>query len=164
MKKLLCTVALVGMLAAPGVVQAQMTAGPLLAYHTDAEAIGVGAYLGIPLPQLTEGMSIAPSFVWYFPDNYDYFEVNGDLVYFFPVSTDSPVSPFALGGINISRTSVDLGGTFGSASSTDVGLNLGGGVQFPGSLSPFAGGKFTIQDGTGFVLFGGISFAVGGGA
>jgi hypothetical protein len=160
MKKLLCTVALVGMLAGPSVVEAQMTAGPIVAYYTDGDgALGVGAYLGIPLPQLTEGMSIAPSFIWYFPDGFDLFEVNGDLVYFFPVAADAPVAPFGLGGINITRASV------GSFSNTDVGLNLGGGVQFPGSsLSPFAGGKFTIQDGTGFVLFGGISFPIGGGA
>ena len=163
MRKLLCSVALVGMLSAPVASEAQMTAGPLLAYHTDAEAIGVGAFIAIPVPQLSEGFAIVPDFMWFFPDGFDYFEVNGDLAYFFPVAADSPVSPFAFAGINISRTSVDLG-AFGEASSTDVGLNLGGGVEFPGTISPFAGAKFEIQDATGFVLFGGISFAIGGGA
>jgi hypothetical protein len=152
------------MLSAPVALQAQMTAGPILAYHTDAEAIGVGAFIAIPVPQLSEGFAIVPDFTWYFPDGYDYFEINGDLAYFFPVAADSPVSPFAFAGLNIARTSIDLG-TFGSTSNTDVGLNLGGGVEFPGSsLSPFAGAKFEIQDATGFVIFGGISFALGGGA
>jgi hypothetical protein len=157
--------ALVGMLVAPGVAQAQLTAGPILAYHTDAEAIGAGAFLTIPMASLAEGISIVPNFVWYFPDGYDYFEVNGDVMYAFPVAADAPVAPFAFAGLNWSRTSVDLGGTFGSVSNSDVGLNLGGGVNFnAGSVNPFAGAKFTIQDGTGFVIFGGLSFAVGGGA
>ncbi|MBM4185086.1 MAG: hypothetical protein FJ207_12865 [Gemmatimonadetes bacterium] len=142
MKKLLCTVALVGMLVAPGAVQAQMNAGPILAYHTDGESIGAGGFIGIPLTQLGEGFGIVPNFIWWFPDVGTMFEINGDVSYFFPVAEDSPVMPFAFGGLNIFRTSFDLGGTFGSVSSTDVGLNLGGGVQFPGSLQPFAGAKF----------------------
>lgn len=163
MKKLLCTLALVGLLAAPGAVQAQMTAGPILAYHTDAEAIGAGAFLTIPMAQISEGISIVPNFTWYFPDGYDYFEVNGDVMYAFPVGADAPVAPFAFAGLNWSRTSVTVG-TF-SASSSDIGLNLGGGVNFnAGSLNPFAGAKFTMSDGTGFVIFGGVGFAVGGGA
>ncbi len=87
------------------------------------------------------------------------------MVYNFPVSADSPVAPFALAGLNWSRTSIDLGGTFGSVSNSDIGLNLSGGVNFnAGSLSPFAGAKVEKQDGTGFVIFGGIGFAIGGGA
>ena len=163
MKKLLCTVALVGMLAAPSVVQAQMTAGPMLAYHTDAEALGVGGFLGIPVPSIGEGFSIVPNFIWWFPDAGTMFEINGDVAYFFPVAEGTPVMPFAFAGLNIFRFSFDAG-QFGTVSNTDVGLNLGGGVQFPSQLNPFAGAKFEIQDGTGFAIFGGISFAVGGGA
>lgn len=161
MRKLLWSVALVGMLAAPASVQAQMEAGPLLAYHTDAEALGVGAYLAIPVPAMGSGFGIVPNFLWYFPDAGNLFEVNGDVVYNFTVSPDSPVLPFAFAGLNIMRASIDVGNqTF---SNTDVGLNLGGGVNFvAGSLTPFAGAKFEIQDGTGFVIFGGIGFPIGG--
>ena len=163
MKRLLCTMALVGMLVAPGVVQAQLTAGPILAYHTAAAAIGAGAFLPIPVPTPAAGFPIVPNFVWFFPDGFDYFEVNGDVMYSFPVSADAPVAPFAFAGLNVARTSVSVG-TF-SASSTDIGLNLGGGINFnAGSVNPFAGAKFEIQDGTGFVIFGGLGFAVGGGA
>jgi hypothetical protein len=154
MKKLLCTVALVGMLVAPGAVQAQLEAGPILAYHTDAEAVGVGAYIAIPVPQLAEGFALVPDFTWFFPDNYDYFEINGDIAYFFPVSETTPVMPFAFGGLNIASTD----------SNTDVGLNLGGGIQFGGSLRPAVGAKFEIQDATGFVIFGAVGFPIGGGA
>ncbi len=156
MKKLLCAVALAAMLGVPASVSAQVTAGPMLAYHTDLEAVGVGAFLGVPLASI-EGLSIVPSFIWYFPDGGDYFEVNGDAVYTFMVSADSPVQPFALAGLNIARVSPDFGD-----SNTDVGLNLGGGVNFvAGSLTPFAGAKFEIQDQTSFVIFGGLSFALG---
>jgi hypothetical protein len=163
MKKLLYAVALVGMLAAPSVVQGQTEAGPMLAYHTDAEAIGVGGFLSIPLPQLGEGFGVVPNLIWWFPDAGTMFEVNGDVTYAFPVAADSPVLPFAFAGLNVFRFSFDVPGG-GSFSNTDVGLNLGGGVQFPSSLNPFAGAKFEIQDGTGFVIFGGIGFPVGGGA
>ncbi|MDH3208243.1 MAG: hypothetical protein OEO79_16705 [Gemmatimonadota bacterium] len=162
MKKLLGTVALVGMLMAPSAVSAQTTIGGVLGYHDDFDALGIGAYAAFALPQLHENISINPSFMYYFPDGFDAWEVNGDLVYAFPVSADSPITPFALAGINIMRVSFDAG-VFGSASSTDVGLNLGGGVTFPmEGFTPFAGAKFEIQDGTGFLIFGGAGFAVGG--
>jgi hypothetical protein len=161
MKKLICALAFAAMLGVPASASAQVQAGPILGYHTDVEAVGVGAFLGIPLASI-EGVQLVPNFLWFFPDNYDYFEINGDVVYNFLVSADSPVQPFAFAGLNIARTSVDLG-QFGSASSTDVGLNIGGGVNFvAGSLNPFAGAKFEIQDATGFVIFGGLGFTLGG--
>ena len=160
MKKLLCAVALAGMLSLPASVSAQVQAGPLLAYHDDLEALGIGAFVEIPVASV-EGLSIAPDFTFYFPDDpVDYFEINGNVVYDFTVAPDSPVVPFALGGLNIARASVDTGA--GSVSDTEVGLNLGGGVNFrAGSLAPFAGAKFEFQDGTSFVLFGGLGFALG---
>jgi hypothetical protein len=149
------------MLAVPVSVAAQTTVGGALAYHDDFEAIGVGAYAAFALPELHENISINPSFVYWFPDGIDAWEINGDLVWSFPVSSDSPVSPFALAGLNIIRTSVSVG-TLSSAS-TDVGLNLGGGVVFPlESIRPMAGAKFELQEGTGFVIFGGVGFPVGG--
>ena len=159
MKKLLCAVALAGMLGLPASASAQVEAGPLLAYHTDLEAVGIGGYVGIPVASVP-GLSIVPNFLWFFPDGFDFFEINGDVAYNFEVGPDSPVVPFAFAGLNIARTSFDVLGVSGS--STDVGLNLGGGVNFQaGSLAPFAGAKFEIQDGTGFVIFGGLGFQLG---
>jgi hypothetical protein len=153
------------MLAAPAAVQAQLEAGPFLAYHDDLEAIGVGGYIAIPIPQLAPGFAIIPDIAIFFPDDpLGYLEINGDLAYFFPVSADSPVVPFAFGGLNWARSSYDYGGSIGSESDSDIGLNLGGGVQFAaGALSPFAGAKFEIHDNTAFVIFGGIGFSLGGG-
>jgi hypothetical protein len=158
MKKLLCTVALVGILAAPSVVQAQVQVGPVAAFHDDVD-FGIGGFVGIPVPSLNPNLAIVPNFLIYFPDGFDALEVNGDVVYSFAVSAESPVIPWAMAGLNFFRVS---GGGF---SNTDVGLNLGGGVDFrAGSMTPFAGAKFELHDGNGFVIFGGLGFAVGGGA
>ena len=161
MKKLLCSVALIGMLAAPVAVQAQLQVGAFAAYHDDLEAFGIGAGISIPLTSIDPNVALIPDFTFFFPDDpFGYFEINGDVSYNFPVGADAPVAPFAFAGLNIGRSSVDLGTT--SDSSTDIGLNLGGGVNFAaGSVNPFAGAKFEIQDATGFVIFGGIAFPVG---
>jgi len=162
MRKLLGAVAVAGMLAAPGVVQAQAqtVVGGSLGYHDDAEALGVGAYASFAVPQLHENLSIMPSFVFYFPDGYDAWELNGDVAYRFPVSGDSPVIPMAFAGLNLFHTSVSAGGV--SASNTDVGLNLGGAVVFPlEKIRPMAGAKFELQNVTSFIIFGGIGFPIG---
>ena len=159
MRKLLGTVVLVGLLVVPGTTQAQMTIGPVAAFHDDAD-FGIGGYLGIPVPALDPNLSINPSFVFFFPDGpFDYWEINGDVVYSFEVSPDTPVLPFAMAGLRIGHVSADAGG-----SDSRLGLNLGGGIGFrAASLEPFVGGKFDIGDGPdGLVVFGGIGFAVGG--
>jgi hypothetical protein len=147
------------MMSAPFAVQAQVEVGPVLAFHDDFD-FGVGGFVAIPVPSLNPNIAIVPNFLYYFPEFYDAFEINGDVVYNFPVSADSPVLPWAMAGLNILRWD------FGTTDGTDIGLNLGGGVNFVTSsaLTPFAGAKFTIQDASGFVIFGGIGFAVGGGA
>lgn len=159
MRKLLGAVALATFLAVPSMAQAQFTLGPIAAFHDDFD-FGIGAYASIAVPSLDENLSINPSFVYYFPDGFDAWEINGDVVYHFEVSDETPVLPFAMAGLNIVNVSVDFDGA--SASDTEIGLNLGGGISFRAeSLSPFVGAKFEIQDGSGFVVFGGVGFPVG---
>lgn len=161
MKKLLCILAVAGMLAVPGIASAQVTAGPAAGFHDDLD-FGIGGFVGIPVPSLDPNLSIIPSFIYFFPDGIDAWEINGDVVYAFEVSDETPVLPFAFAGLNIQRRSADLG-SLGSVSNTEMGLNLGGGIQFRAeSVNPFAGAKFTIGDYDGFVIFGGVGFAVGG--
>lgn len=159
MKKLLCAAALIGMLTAPGALRAQLTIGPAAALESNSGSsnFGIGGYIGIPVPSLDENLSINPSFIYYFPDVGNFWELNGDVVYRFEVSEETPVLPFALGGINIARASA------GGFSNTDTSLNLGGGIGFrAASMSPFVGAKFELRSGSPFVVFGGIGFAVGG--
>lgn len=157
MRKLLAAVALLGMLLAPAAAQAQLVAGPMAGFHDDAD-FGIGGFMSIPIPSVDPNLSIDPSFVLYFPDGpVDYLEFNGDVVYRFEVSADTPVLPFAMGGINIARISVD-----GFGSQTEMGLNLGGGIGFRAeSLRPFVGAKFELEGGEGFVVFGGVGFQLG---
>jgi len=163
MRKLLCCIALIGMMSAPFAVEAQTLAGPMLAYSDDASAFGVGGFIAIPLPSLNPQISLVPNGAWYFPDAGNLFEINGDLLYSFPVSADSPVQPWAFAGLNIARFSIDT--QFGDFSDTNVGVNLGGGVTFStGSLSPFAGAKVELEGGESFIIFGGLSFTLGGAA
>lgn len=141
----------------PGLAQAQATLGPVLAYHDDAEAIGIGAALGVPLAEVAPGVGILGDFIWFFPDGGDYFELNGNLTYDFPLE-NSTVVPFVLGGLNVARFSPDAFDGF-----TELGLNLGAGVKFDaGTLRPSVGLKVELEGGEGFVIFGTLPFALGG--
>lgn len=166
MKKLLWTVVLMGAMAVPGAARAQISLGGGAAFHDDFD-FGILAFGRFALPDVHENISVAPSFVYYFPEgDVTIWELNGDVIYSFPVGDDTPVLPFAFAGLNILRISSDEVtvpgfGTVGG-SNTEIGLNLGGGVQFRAeSLNPFAGAKFEIQDGSGFVIFGGVGFPLG---
>lgn len=158
MRKLIAAVALVGMLLVPATAEAQTTIGPVAGFHDDFD-FGIGGFLGIPVPSLDPNLSINPSFVFFFPDGpWDYWEINGDVVYAFEVDEDTPVLPFAMAGLNIARLNPDVGN-----GDTEMGLNLGGGIGFrAASVQPFVGAKFEIGDNDGFVVFGGIGFPLGG--
>ena len=88
-----------------------------------------------------------------------------DLLYSFPLEEQS-VTPWVMAGLNIGRVSagVDLGELGeASASDTEIGPNVGGGVTFgSGRMQPFAGGKLELGGGEGFVLFRGLAFSTGG--
>jgi len=143
-------------------VDAQVQLGPTLVFSDEVD-FGVGATLNAEAPQLGEGVGFLGEFLIYFPDTdgLDFFEINGNLTYDFPLE-NSTVLPFALGGLNVSRTSIDAGG-LGGASNTDIGLNLGGGIRFDlGSFRPAVGGRFAIGDIDHFIIFGTLPFEVAG--
>lgn len=152
------------LVAVPSQARAQSTFGPVAAFHDDAD-FGVGAFLSMGMPSIHENVNLLVDGEIYFPgDNFDYFTVNGGLTYDF--AANGTVTPFALGQLGIRRASYDCEGLgcegFDGASDTDVGLNLGGGVKFGGSLQPTLGARFEIGDGTGFVVFGSLGFPMGG--
>lgn len=139
--------------------QAQALFGPTLAWHDDAN-LGIGATIGVELPEISEGVGFMGDFIYFFPDGYDYFELNANATYDFPLA-ESTVLPFALAGLNIGRVSVDVP-TLGTATDTEVHLNLGGGIAFDaGTFRPKVGGRFILGDGTAFVLFATLPFRMG---
>jgi hypothetical protein len=159
-KRLSAIIAVAALVVAPGLASAQVSLGPVLAYHDDFD-FGIGAAIGLPIEQIHPQVDFLGDFVFFFPeaDGLDYFEINGNLTYDFLVE-DASVTPFALGGLSIARASVDT--PFGGGDETEFGLNLGGGIKFnAGTLTPAVGAKFEISGGEGFVIFGVLPFALG---
>lgn len=152
----LIAAALVG---APAAVSGQVTIGPTLAYEGDVD-FGIGASLGTTVDQLGEGFGLLADFLIFFPNAGNYFEVNGNVTYDIPIE-DSSLVPFLLGGLNIGRSSVDVAGV--SASSTDLGLNIGGGIDFDlGNFRPTAGVRAAIRDGSPTIIFITLPLQTGG--
>ncbi len=175
MRRLLLSLAAVtALVATPVQAKGQLQAGPYLAFHDDFD-LGIGGFVGVPVPSLDENMSFVGDFGLYFPGssgygdgaNVDYWEANAGLLYRFPLE-DMSFTPWVIGGLNIAHISVgdDLGeSNHRSGSDTDIGLNLGGGVTFgSGPVSPYAGLKIELGGGDGAVIFGGLSFTVGSGS
>lgn len=147
--------------AAPSIQAQPFQIGPTLAYHDDAD-FGIGATVGTQLPSLGQGIGFMGDFLIFFPDEdgVDYFELNGNVTYDFPL-VNSTVVPFVLAGLNLGRVSVDRVGN--DSNETELGLNLGGGVVFDlASFRPAVGGRFEIEGGEGFVIFATLPFSVGG--
>ena len=148
--------------AAPQQAQAQVQLGPTLAFHDDFD-FGLGFTLSGQAPALGERLGFMGDFIYFFPDadNLDYLEFNANLTYDFALP-ESTVTPFGLLGLNVARVSVDVP-DLGDNSETELGLNLGGGVRFDlGNFRPSVGGRFEINGGEGFVIFGILPFEVGG--
>ena len=144
--------------------QAQFTFGPLAAFHDDFD-FGIGADFSMPMESIHEQVELWGSFIYFFPDfNFNFWEINGGLAYNFP--TSGSITPYVAGGLIIARFSVDgadeLVG-FG-ASSTDIGLNLGGGIKtgLGDSLTGRVGARLELKDGSGFVIEAGLGFPMGG--
>lgn len=163
MRKLVTGLATAAFLAlGPVAVHAQVQIGPTLALHDDFD-FGIGATLAAQAPGLGQGIGFMADFIVFFPDTdgVDYLEINGNVTYDFPIE-DSTVLPFALGGLNIARVSVDAG-ALGDASETDIGVNLGGGISFDlDRFRPSVGVRFEVNGGDGFVVFATLPFEVGG--
>jgi hypothetical protein len=170
MKTLALALALTAALSLPPAqARAQSYAGPVIAFHDDFD-FGIGGFVSVPIPSFAEGLHLLADLGIFFPDdggNVDrsYFELNGGVLYRFPVDSDD-VSPFALGGLNIARVKVEGEGVgpggSGSRTDTDLGLNLGGGVTFlTGPVRPSVGLKIELSGGQGFVIFGALGFPLG---
>jgi hypothetical protein len=139
--------------------QGQVLLGPTLAFHDDAD-FGIGATVGFDADNITEGFGFMGDFIYYFPEFGDFLEFNANATYDIPLE-GSTVLPFLLGGLNFARYSFEVLGISGST--TDVNLNLGGGIAFDaGSLRPKAGLRLIVGGGGGFVIFATLPFVVGG--
>lgn len=136
MKKIILTTALI--LGLGYTAQAQTKAGIHFGYGTEIEkaAIGANAEFGI-----TDKISIAPDFTYYFTESTEYvktsvWELNANGHYYFLDQDKFKV--FGLAGLNYTHAKVTwdgpsfwgIGGGSSSSSDGEIGFNLGGGATY----------------------------------
>lgn len=152
-------VAAVFSLSAPATVDAQVSFGVQGSYGTEVEAVGVGARANYNIPG-AEGFGLAGSFDYFLPDGYDYWEINANGTYSFATEGGSML-PYVGAGLNYGNVSVSgqSGGVTFSASNSEAGLNVLGGLQFggDGGITPYVEGRYgtAVEQ---FVLTGGFLF------
>lgn len=141
----------------------QVALGPEVSVAEDVD-VGIGAIVEAPLTSLHQNLEFAGRFTFYFPDGGDYWEMDGDVRYLFPLEGGNDLVPFALAGLAIGHFSWDYDGPGegASGSSTEVGLRIGGGLKVPmGAFTPFAELGLGIGDIPDFSLRLGGTFPLG---
>ncbi|HWO89642.1 MAG TPA: hypothetical protein VNL98_10890 [Gemmatimonadales bacterium] len=168
MRKLAGVIAVAALVAAvPTQAVAQGAARPFniggqVSFGGDSD-LGIGVRYENQLNSLMPSMPTlraVGSFDFFFPgQGVDWLEFNIGAVYGFSGMSGGAITPYAGGGLNIARVSVDLG-TLGSSSNTEVGLNLIGGARFRamGSMTPYAEVRLELGGGEQFVITGGLLF------
>lgn len=140
----------------------QVHFGPQVSLADDAD-VGLGGRVTAGVEGYS-GLEVIGSFDVFFPDgDFDYWELNGNLVHNFELPEEPSVRPYAGGGLNVAHISFDDPGGDGpfddDADETEVGLNLLGGFKFPmEGVTPFVEGRFEIEGGEQVVVTGGILF------
>ena len=155
--------------AAPQQAQSQVLLGPSVSFSSEYD-FGVGATIMFGLPSVTPGLGVMGDFLIYFPDNFDYWEFNANATYDIQVK-NSKVAPFVLAGLNVGHASIDYEGGSElpdfdfSDSTTDIGLNLGGGIAFNvGKFRPRVTAKVIlggVESGA-FAVIGTLPFVIAG--
>ncbi len=158
MKKGIILIFILALTATSQKLQAQAAVGGGLAYGTEIESLGIninGTY------KINENIALAPGLIYYFPKKYfaDYklkwLEVDLNGHYYF--NTSGNIKPYALAGLNfsfITFPTYSFSGLFGGTgdveneTTTKVGLNLGGGVEFDidAPVKPFGQLSYSIID------------------
>jgi len=158
-----------------GNLEAQVRIGPQASYGNDAD-FGIGARAMIDFPTMLPGLGLIGSFDYFFPSAVDlsgfgvdistnYWEINANLFYSFPVNTPG-FEPYVGGGLNFANASVDLTGTPVELDDTqsEIGFNLLFGFLFPVTgLSPFVEVRIELGGDEDFLIRGDNQVVVTGG-
>lgn len=152
-------------LAAPRPAHAQLQFGPEVSWASQSIGIGVGARVEASLANMipsVKGLGVIGSFDYFFPGSSygvspSYWEINANGTYHFEIP-NVKIAPYAGAGLVVAHSAVTVGNF--SASSTNVGLNILGGVNFPamGKITPFAELRLELRSGTAFVVSAGVLF------
>jgi opacity protein-like surface antigen len=163
-------------IAAPQALFSQnLLIGPEIAWNNDFD-IGIGAGVEFGLGSVAQGLGLYGDFLYFFAGDaeipsgseivlrdQDYFEFNANATYVIPLENSS-ITPFALAGANIGIRDVNTENLSDAAAidqDTQVGLNLGGGIQFNlGDFRPRAGARFVLGGYETFTVFGFLPFQI----
>ena len=151
--------------------EAQFSLMPYLGYNLDSEGglVGIGAEFAAPFSAGNLELAIRPSVEYVFVEDIELFgteinttllQINADVVTRF--SATPSFQPYAGAGLGILYASVESGGQ--SVSDTELGINVLGGLEFPGVLGfgdPFVQGRLTIADGSAIAILAGLSIPLG---
>ncbi len=152
-----CALLLFGLVVArPAQAQTPWELGPLVGVNLENDELLVGAVARIPLTSLS--ITLNPGLEFY-PgiENESLFVLNFDLQYQLDAET---VKPYVGGGLSWARSSPD-----GGSSSSDVGLNLKGGLVFNPASRTRPYGEAVVNFGGGresLIFRGGLLFTIGG--
>lgn len=129
---------------------------------TEIESFGMGIRVDYAL---ASKFLLASDFMYYFGDDdfgieVDWWDLNFNANYLIEINNPDVV-PYVLGGLNIARSAVSCGGALGPIcedfSETNLGFNVGGGVDFfLASIALFGEMRYAISDANQLVLAGGI--------
>ncbi len=162
MRAKLC-VAAVGLLLCAGAVtaEAQVRFAPQASFGSETD-FGIGARAKVDLASMikTPGFFGIGEFNYFFPSGpVNYWEVNANLGYTIP-GAQRTAHPYVGAGLNIGHASVDCGGGYNGCSSTDVGFNFLGGLDFHTRtrLTPYIEARAQLGHGSQFVATGGVYF------
>lgn len=125
-----------------------------LIYGTEVEAIGIQA--GVKYA-FTPEVSGAADVAVYFPDNYDWWELNANAHYHFYAEEGTRV--YGLAGLNYTTISIDIGEN--SVSDSEAGLNLGGGAEFGMDFADiYTELKYVLGDADQLAISAGLRFGI----
>jgi len=131
----------------PGKVEAQVALGIQGNWASEAE-LGVGARVLANVGG--SNFEVVGSGDVFFPDSdIDWLDINANLFYHFHLPDSPSVMPYVGGGVNFARIS-------GNGSTTETGMNLGGGIRFPSQVTPFIEFRAVIGGAEQFVVTGGL--------
>ncbi len=154
--------------------EAQFSLLPYIGYNIEdgfGFLVGIGAEFVAPFDINNLDLSIAPSVEYVSTDDFNgggatsnistsYIQINGDVIAKF--APNGSIAPFAGAGLAYGIYSASSDGF--DASSSDLGLNLLGGVSFPGALGfaePYVNGRLTLINGSAISIIGGLRIPLG---
>ena len=147
----------------PPLAAQEIKAGGQVTFGDDAD-FGLGPRAQVTLPWIAPGVWLAGSFDYFFPDSglgdpggdYDYRELNLNVLVDIPLDRVTNLVPYAGGGMNVAWEKVPSNGREGVLERL-YGLNVIAGFRFPlVGFTPFVEARYELEGGEQLLVAGGI--------